>query len=194
MIKEAVIIMISAALVNNFVLMKFLGLCPFMGVSRQSGSALGMGFATTVVLVMASLSSALLNQYLLIPLDLEFLRTIVFIVVIAVCVQMSALLLRHFSPLLHQSLGIYLPLITSNCAVLGVVLLNAQAQRDWLQSIVYSLGAAIGFALVLMLFAHLRERLESADVPTAFKGAPIALITAGLMSVAFMGFSGLITY
>ncbi|HFD12375.1 MAG TPA: electron transport complex subunit RsxA [Crenotrichaceae bacterium] len=192
--KEALLVIISSALVNNFVLMKFLGLCPFMGVSRQSNAALGMGIATTFVLILASVSSTIINQFLLIPFDLEFLRTIVFIVIIAIFVQLTEILLRHTSPLLHRSLGIYLPLITTNCAVLGVVLLNAQAQHDWLQSILYSFGAALGFALVLVLFAGVREQLETADVPEPFKGAPIALITAGLMSVAFMGFSGLIPY
>ncbi len=192
--KEALLIIISAALVNNFVLMKFLGLCPFMGVSKQQNAALGMGLATTFVLVLASLSSALLNQYLLIPFGLEYLRTIVFIVVIAALVQLTEVLLRHSSPLLHKSLGIYLPLITTNCAVLGLVLLNTHARHNWLESIFYGFGAALGFALVLTLFANLRERLETADVPQPFKGAPIALITAGLMSVAFMGFSGLIPH
>ncbi|MEE9412215.1 MAG: electron transport complex subunit RsxA [Methylococcales bacterium] len=192
--KEALLIIISAALVNNFVLMKFLGLCPFMGVSKQQNAALGMGLATTFVLVLASLSSTLLNQYLLIPFGLEYLRTIVFIVVIAALVQLTEILLRHSSPLLHKSLGIYLPLITTNCAVLGLVLLNAHARHNWLEAIIYGFGAALGFALVLTLFANLRERLETADVPQPFKGAPIALITAGLMSVAFMGFSGLIPH
>lgn len=192
--RDSLLIIISAALVNNFVLMKFLGLCPFMGVSRQPDAAFGMGVATTFVLVMASVSSALFNQYLLIPFNLGYLRTIVFIVLIASCVQLTELLLRHYSPLLHKSMGIYLPLITTNCAVLGVVLLNVQAQHNWLQSISYSFGAALGFALVLILFANLRERLETADIPEPFKGAPIALVTAGLMSVAFMGFSGLIAY
>ena len=192
--KEALLIIISAALVNNFVLMKFLGLCPLMGVSKQPNAAFGMGIATTFVLVMASLSSAILNQYLLIPFNLEYLRTIVFIVVIATFVQLTEIVLRHSSPLLHKSLGIYLPLITSNCAVLGVVLLNVHAQHDWRQSILFSLGAALGFALVLCMFASLRERLQTADIPSPFKGAPIALVTAGLMSVAFMGFSGLVPY
>ncbi len=189
---DALLIIISAALVNNFVLMKFLGLCPFMGVSRQQNAALGMGLATTFVLIMASLSCALFNQYLLIPFNLEYLRTIVFIVIIATFVQLTEIMLRHFSPLLHKTLGIYLPLITTNCAVLGVVILNTNAGHDWLQSIFYSFGAALGFALVLTLFANVREQLEAADIPEPFKGAPIALVTAGLMSVAFMGFSGLI--
>lgn len=191
---EALLMIISAALINNFVLIKFLGLCPFMGVSRQHNAALGMGLATTFVLVMASLCGSMISEYLLIPYHLEYLRTIVFIVIIAVFVQLTEVLLRFSSPVLHKSLGIYLPLITTNCAVLGVVLLNVHARHDWLQSIFFSLGAAIGFALVLVLFANARERLEYADVPMSFKGAPIALVTAGLMSVAFMGFTGLLAH
>ncbi|MCH9697296.1 MAG: electron transport complex subunit RsxA [Gammaproteobacteria bacterium] len=191
---EALLMIISAALINNFVLIKFLGLCPFMGVSRQHNAALGMGLATTFVLVMASLSGSMISEYLLIPYHLEYLRTIVFIVIIAVFVQLTEALLQFSSPVLHKSLGIYLPLITTNCAVLGVVLLNVHAQHNWLESIFFSLGAAIGFALVLVLFANARERLEYADIPNAFKGAPIALVTAGLMSVAFMGFTGLLAH
>ena len=190
--KEYLIILISTILVNNFVLVKFLGLCPFMGVSRKLETALGMGFATTFVLTLSSVCSYLANQYLLIPLELEYLRTITFIVVIAFVVQFTELVVHKTSPILYQVLGIFLPLITTNCAVLGVALLNVQAHHGFLQSALYGFGAAIGFSLVLALFAMIRERIDVADVPTPFKGNAIALITAGLMSMAFMGFAGLV--
>ncbi|PKM10676.1 MAG: electron transport complex subunit RsxA [Gammaproteobacteria bacterium HGW-Gammaproteobacteria-3] len=190
--KEYLVILVSTILVNNFVLVKFLGLCPFMGVSRKLETAVGMGFATTFVLTLSSVCSYLANQYLLLPLGLEYLRTITFIVVIAVVVQFTELVVHKTSPLLYQVLGIFLPLITTNCAVLGVALLNVQAQYGFLQSAVYGFGAAIGFSLVLSLFSTLRERIDVADVPTPFKGNAIALVTAGLMSMAFMGFSGLV--
>ena len=190
--KEYLIILVSTILVNNFVLVKFLGLCPFMGVSRKFETALAMGFATTFVLTLSAVSSYLANEYLLKPLELEYLRTITFIVVIAFVVQFTELVVHKTSPLLHQALGIFLPLITTNCAVLGVALLNNQAQHSFMQSAVYGFGAAIGFSLVLVLFAMLRERVDAADVPQPFKGNAIGLITAGLMSMAFMGFSGLV--
>ena len=190
--KEYLIILVSTILVNNFVLVKFLGLCPFMGVSRKLETALAMGFATTFVLTLSAVSSYLANEYLLKPLELEYLRTITFIVVIAFVVQFTELVVHKTSPLLHQALGIFLPLITTNCAVLGVALLNNQAQHSFMQSAVYGFGAAIGFSLVLVLFAMLRERVDAADVPQPFKGNAIGLITAGLMSMAFMGFSGLV--
>jgi electron transport complex protein RnfA len=189
---EYLLIFISTVLVNNFVLVKFLGLCPFMSVSTKLETALGMGLATTFVLTLSSITSYIVNQYLLIPADLEFLRTIAFILVIAVVVQFTEMVVHKTSPLLYQTLGIFLPLITTNCAVLGVALLNVQEQHGFLESAVYGFGAAIGFSLVLTLFAAQRERVAVADVPAVFKGAPIALISAGIMSIAFMGFAGLV--
>jgi len=186
------LILISTILVNNIVLVKFLGLCPFMGVSRKLETAMGMGLATTFVLTLSSISSYLINEYLLIPLHIEFLRTISFIFVIAVVVQFTELVVHKTSPMLYQVLGIFLPLITTNCAVLGVALLNVQESHGFLQSALYGFGAAIGFSLVLVIFAAMRERIVVADVPTPFQGAAIGLITAGLMSMAFMGFSGLV--
>ncbi|QSA96893.1 electron transport complex subunit RsxA [Methylococcus sp. EFPC2] len=190
--KDYLLILLGTMLVNNFVLVKFLGLCPFMGVSRKLETAVGMGLATTFVLTLSSVSSYLVNEYLLTPLDLEYLRTIVFIVVIAVVVQFTEMVVRKSSPVLYQVLGIFLPLITTNCAVLGVALLNVQAKHGFIESFLYGFGAAAGFTLVLSLFAAIRERVDAADVPKPFKGNAIALITAGLMSVAFMGFSGLV--
>ncbi|HEC17818.1 MAG TPA: electron transport complex subunit RsxA [Gammaproteobacteria bacterium] len=186
------LILVSTVLVNNFVLVKFLGLCPFMGVSRKLETATGMALATTFVLTLSSVASYLVNEYLLAPLGLEYLRTITFILVIAVVVQFTEMVVHKTSPLLYQVLGIFLPLITTNCAVLGVALLNVQQQHNFLQSFVYGFGASVGFSLVLILFAAMRERINAADVPDAFRGAAIALITAGLMSMAFMGFSGLV--
>jgi len=190
---EYALILVSTILVNNFVLVKFLGLCPFMGVSRKLETALGMGLATTFVLTLSSVCSYLVNEYLLTPLDLEYLRTISFILVIAAVVQFTEMAVRKTSPVLYNVLGIFLPLITTNCAVLGVALLNVQEQNNLVQSALYGFGAAIGFSLVLVMFAAMRERLAVADVPEAFKGNAIALITAGLMSLAFMGFSGLVS-
>jgi len=189
---EYFLILISTILVNNFVLVKFLGLCPFMGVSKKMDTAIGMGFATTFVLTLASITSYLINTYLLIPFELEYLRTIAFIVTIAAVVGFTELVVNKTSPVLHQSLGVFLPLITTNCAVLGVALLNVGASNTFLQSAVYGFGAAVGFSFVLILFSGIRERIESAYVPKIFQGVPIALITAGLMSMAFMGFIGLV--
>ena len=189
---EYLLIFISTVLVNNFVLVKFLGLCPFMSVSTKLETAIGMGFATTFVLTLSSVSSYLVNEYLLIPLNLEFLRIIAFIFVIAVVVQFTEMVVHKTSPLLYQVLGIFLPLITTNCAVLGVALLNVQEKHGFIESAVYGFGAAVGFSLVLILFAALRERVTAADVPSFFVGAPITLITAGIMSIAFMGFAGLV--
>lgn len=190
--QEFAIILVATVLVNNFVLVRFLGLCPFMGVSKSLEGATGMALATTFVLTLSSVCSYLVNQYLLLPLGLEYLRTISFILVIAAVVQFTELVVRKTSPLLYQLLGIYLPLITTNCAVLGVALLNIQESHGFLQSAVYGFGAAAGFSLVMVLFASIRERVAAADVPAPFEGAAIALITAGLMSLAFMGFSGLV--
>lgn len=189
---ELALILVSTVLVNNIVLVKFLGLCPFMGVSRKIETATGMALATTFVLTLSSVCSYLANEYLLAPLGLSYLRTITFILVIAVVVQFTEMVVHKTSPLLYQVLGIFLPLITTNCAVLGVALLNVQEKHGFLPSAVYGFGAAAGFSLVMILFAAIRERVAVAEVPDAFRGAAIALITAGLMSLAFMGFSGLI--
>ena len=188
---ELALILVSTVLVNNFVLVKFLGLCPFMGVSNKLDSALGMGLATTFVLTLSSMFSFLVNHYILTPLGIEYMRTIMFILVIAVVVQFTEMVVHKTSPLLYNVLGIFLPLITTNCAVLGVALLNVQEQHNLLQSALYGFGASAGFGLVLVLFSAMRERLALADVPLHFRGAPIALVTAGLMALAFMGFSGL---
>ncbi|WP_372872057.1 electron transport complex subunit RsxA [Shewanella sp.] len=189
---EYLLLLIGTVLVNNFVLVKFLGLCPFMGVSGKLESAIGMSMATTFVLTLASILSFLVNQYLLAPFDLTYLRTMSFILVIAVVVQFTEMLVQKTSTTLHRALGIYLPLITTNCAVLGVALLNINEQHDFLESAIYGFGAAVGFSLVLVLFSAMRERLAAADVPVPFKGGAIAMITAGLMSLAFMGFTGLV--
>ena len=188
---ENLLILVSTVLANNFVLVRFLGLCPFMGVSTKLEGAIGMSAATAFVLTLASVSSYLLSRYLLQPFGLEYLSTLGFILVIAVAVQLTEIVMRKTAPLLYRILGIFLPLITSNCAVLGVALLNVQEQHNLLQSALYGFGAALGFGLVLVTFSAMRERLAFADVPVHFRGAPIALITAGLMALAFMGFSGL---
>ncbi|WP_168015656.1 electron transport complex subunit RsxA [Halomonas salinarum] len=186
------LILVSTALVNNFVLVQFLGLCPFMGVSNKLESAMGMSLATTFVLTLSSVASYLTFHYLLAPLGLEYLRTIAFIMVIAVIVQFTELMVKKVSPVLHQVLGIFLPLITTNCAVLGVALLSLNRQSSFMEAALYGFGAALGFSLVLVLFAAMRERLAVADVPRPFQGAAIAMVTASLMSLAFMGFSGLV--
>ena len=189
---DLLLIIISAALVNNFVLVQFLGLCPFMGVSSRIDSALGMSCATTFVLTLSSVVAYLLQSLLLIPLDVMWLRTLAFIVAIAVAVQFTELAIKKTSPLLHSVLGIYLPLITTNCAVLGVALLNTNRTHTLAESAFYGIGAALGFSLVLILFAGIRERLQLADIPAPFQGTSIALITAGFMALAFMGFTGMI--
>lgn len=190
--KEFALILVSTILVNNFVLVKFLGLCPFMGVSRKLETATGMAMATTFVLTLSSVFSYLVNTYLLVPYGLEYLDLIAFILVIAGVVQLTEMIVHKVSPLLYQVLGIFLPLITTNCAVLGVALLNVQKNNGFIESFLYGFGASLGFSLVLILFAAMRERINVADVPAPFKGAAIAMITAGLMSMAFMGFSGLV--
>ncbi|VAW45340.1 Electron transport complex protein RnfA [hydrothermal vent metagenome] len=190
--QEYALILISTVLVNNFVLVKFLGLCPFMGVSKKTDAALGMGLATTFVLTLSSVLSYLIYTYLLQPFGLEFLQTIAFILAIAAVVGFTEMAIHKTSPVLYQVLGIYLPLITTNCAVLGVALLNVSENNDFIESAIFGFGAAVGFTLVMVLFAALRERIDAADVPAPFKGAPIALITAGLMSMAFMGFGGMV--
>ena len=190
---EYALILVSTVLVNNFVLVKFLGLCPFMGVSKKLETAIGMGFATTFVLTLAAVTTWIVNAYLLVPLGIEYLRTIAFILVIAVVVQFTETVMHKTSPVLYQVLGIFLPLITTNCAVLGVALLNLQETRSFLESALYGFGAAIGFSMVLVLFAAMRERVAVADVPEPFQGSAIAMVTAGLMSLAFMGFAGLVS-
>ncbi|WP_089729534.1 electron transport complex subunit RsxA [Candidatus Thiosymbion oneisti] len=190
--KEYALILVGTVLVNNFVLVKFLGLCPFMGVSKKLETATGMGLATAFVLTLSAVTAWLVNSYLLEPLGIEYLRTIAFILVIAAVVQFTETVMHKTSPLLYQVLGIFLPLITTNCAVLGVALLNLQEQRTFVESALYGFGAALGFSLVLTLFAAIRERVDMADVPAPFQGNAIALITAGLMSLAFMGFAGLV--
>jgi electron transport complex protein RnfA len=189
---EYLLILVSTILVNNFVLVQFLGLCPFMGVSNKLETAMGMSLATTFVLTLSSVCSYLAFTYLLQPLGLEYLQTITFILVIAVVVQFTEMVVRKTSPLLYRVLGIFLPLITTNCAVLGVALLNIKKQNGFVESIMYGFGAAVGFSLVLILFAAMRERIAVADVPTPFKGSAIGMVTAGLMSLAFMGFTGLV--
>ncbi|WP_204382026.1 electron transport complex subunit RsxA [Aeromonas veronii] len=189
---EYLLLLIGTVLVNNFVLVKFLGLCPFMGVSGKLETAIGMGLATTFVMTLASASSYLVEHYILLPLDIAYLRTLAFILVIAVVVQFTEMVVRKSSPTLYRLLGIFLPLITTNCAVLGVALLSTNERHDFIQSVIYGFGAATGFSLVLILFAAMRERLVAADVPAPFRGVSIAMITAGLMSLAFMGFTGLI--
>jgi electron transport complex protein RnfA len=190
---EYALILVGTVLVNNFVLVKFLGLCPFMGVSKKLETAIGMGLATTFVLTLSAVSTWLVNQYLLVPLGIDYLRTIAFILVIAVVVQFTETVMHKTSPVLYQVLGIFLPLITTNCAVLGVALLNLQAEHGFVEAALYGFGAAIGFSLVLILFAAIRERVEVADVPEPFRGSAIALVTAGIMSLAFMGFAGLVS-
>ncbi len=185
-------ILIGTVLVNNIVLVKILGLCPFMGVSKKLSAAVGMGAATAFVLTLASGMSYLVDHHLLIPNDLSYLRTLSFIVVIAAIVQFTEMFIRKSSPVLYQTLGIYLPLITTNCAVLGIPLLNVQENHNFIDSLLYGFGGAIGFALVLALFAAMRERLEGAAIPEPFRGSAIAMVTAGLLSLAFMGFAGLV--
>ncbi len=187
-------IVLGAVLVNNVVFVRILGLCPFMGVSKKLETAVGMGAATTFVLTMACGTSYLIDRCLLMPNHLEYLRTLSFIVTIAAIVQLTELAIQKTSPLLHQVLGIYLPLITTNCAVLGVPLLNVGLKHNLVESLLFGFGGAVGFTLAMILFAGIRERLEGADVPVHFRGTAIAMITAGLMSLAFMGFAGLDKY
>ncbi len=191
---EYLLILISTVLVNNFVLVQFLGLCPFMGVSNKLETAMGMSLATTFVLTLSSVCSYLVYSYLLEPLALTYLKTISFILVIAVVVQFTEMVVRKTSPLLYKLLGIFLPLITTNCAVLGVALLNIKKMNGFIDSIVYGFGAAVGFSLALILFSAMRERIAVADVPTPFKGSAIGMVTAGLMSLAFLGFTGLVQF
>ncbi|MCJ8295781.1 MAG: electron transport complex subunit RsxA [Colwellia sp.] len=189
---DYLLLLVGTVLVNNFVLVQFLGLCPFMGVSSRTETAIGMSFATVFVMTLASLLSYLVTTYLLVPLDLEYLTTMSFILVIAVVVQFTEMVVHKTSASLYRLLGIFLPLITTNCAVLGVALLNLRLQHSFFESIIYGFGAAVGFSLVLVMFSAMREKLANADVPGPFKGTAIAMITAGLMSLAFLGFTGLV--
>ncbi len=190
---EFLLILVSTILVNNFVLVQFLGLCPFMGVSSKLETAIGMSAATTFVLTLASVCSYLVYTYLLVPFDLAYLKTISFIMVIAVVVGFTELALRKTSPVLYRVLGIFLPLITVNCAVLGVALLNVNRNHSFAESVFYGFGAAAGFSLVMVAFAALRERVAMVDVPKPFQGSAIAMLSAGLMALAFMGFTGLVS-
>ena len=192
--KELLLIAIGSALVNNVVLSQFLGLCPFLGVSKKVETSAGMGAAVIFVITIASAVTSLVYTGILVNLHLEYLQTIVFILVIAALVQFVEMFLKKSMPSLYEALGVYLPLITTNCAVLGVALLNINMSHSFMQSAVYGFGAAVGFSLVMVLFAAIRERLAVANVPAPFKGSSIGLITAGLMSLAFMGFSGLVKF
>ncbi|MDH3748651.1 MAG: electron transport complex subunit RsxA [Gammaproteobacteria bacterium] len=188
---EIIVILVGTVLVNNFVLTRFLGLCPFMGVSRNIEAATGMSLATAFVLTLSSATAYLLHEYVLVPLQLEYLRTVSFILVIAASVQFTEIMVRRLSPLLDQVLGIFIPLIATNCAVLGVALINVQQSNNFVQSVFFGLGAAGGFALVLALFSAIRQRIQAADIPAPFRGTAIAFMTAGIMSLAFMGFVGM---
>lgn len=183
-------ISLNAILAENFILVKFLGICPFMGVSKKLDTSLGMGFAVVFVMALASAATWAVNEFLLVSLGLEYMQTVVFILVIAALVQFVEMFLQKVMPALYQALGIYLPLITTNCAVLGVALLNIQNGYTFLESVVYGITGGIGFTLAIVLFASIRERLEDCDCPKAFKGFPLALIAAGLLALSFMGFSG----
>ena len=186
------VIAISTALVNNVVLSQFLGLCPFLGVSKKINTAAGMGGAVIGVISISSIICSLIYDFILTPLNLTYLNTVVYILVIATLVQFVEMALKKMSPSLYQALGVYLPLITTNCAVLGIALVNVQKNYNILETLINGVGAGLGFTLAIVLFAGIRERLELADIPEAFKGFPITLISAALMSIAFLGFTGLI--
>lgn len=190
--KELMIILFSAILVENFVLNKFMGICPFLGVSKKMSSALGMSAAVTFVMLMATAITYPIYTFLLAPFELDYLRVVVFILIIALFVQIVEIILKRFVKPLYESLGVYLPLITTNCAVLGVTILNVDSQYNFIQSMFNSLGAGAGFALALVIFAGVRERIELADIPKAFKGVPVTLIAASIVSLSFVGFSGIV--
>lgn len=192
MIRELVIIILGAVLIENFVLVKFLGICPFLGVSKKVSTALGMGLAVIFVMSVASAATWLVQALILIPLKIEYLQTITFILVIAALVQFVEIILKKFSISLYKALGVYLPLITTNCAVLGAAIINIQRGYNLIESTVYGAGAAAGFTLAIVLFAGIRERLETSDIPESLKGFPISLISAALVSIAFLGFQGLL--
>ena len=186
------LLLVSAVFVNNFVLARFLGVCPFLGVSKKVETATGMSMAVMFVMTIASVATWLVQKFILVPFQIEYLQTIAFIIIIASLVQFVEMVIQKTSPVLYQSLGIFLPLITTNCAVLGVAILNIQKDYTFLATTVHGFGAALGFGLALLLFAGLRERIELADVPASFRGVAITLITGGLLSLAFMGFAGLV--
>ncbi len=186
------IILLSSILVNNFVLSRFLGICPFVGVSKKVDTAIGMGFAVTFVMAIASIITWLIQHLILVPLKIEFMQTIAFILVIAALVQLVEMVIQKVSPSLYKALGVYLPLITTNCAVLGVAILNITENYSLIESIFNGIGGALGFMIAIVLFAGIRERLETSNIPVPMKGFPIALVSAGLMSIAFMGFQGLV--
>ena len=190
--KELILIMMSAVLVNNFVLTRFLGICPFIGVSKRISQSMGMGMAVVFVMTIASIVTWLLDHFLLQPFNIGFLKTIFFILVIATLVQFIEMLIKKTSPALEEALGIFLPLITTNCAVLGVTLLNIDKSYTFIESVFHGLGAGLGFMLALLLMSGIRERLERAEIPKMMQGIPITFITAGLLSIAFLGFAGLI--
>ena len=190
--KTMILVILTAAITNNYVLVKFLGICPFLGVSSKVETSLGMGAAVTFVMALTAVVAWPIQTYILVPLHIEYMQTIVFILVIAALVQMVEIMLKKLSPSLYQALGIFLPLITTNCAVLGVAILMIQKEFNLLQSVAYSVSTALGFALALVLFAGIRERLEFEEGPKGFRGVPIALITASILAMAFMGFSGLV--
>lgn len=192
MIRDLLIILISSSLVSNVVLSQFLGLCPFLGVSKKTNTALGMGGAVIFVITLASLVAGVIYKFILVPFDLTYLQTIVFILVIAALVQFVEMFLKKFIPSLYQALGVYLPLITTNCAVLGVALTNVQKQYGILEGVVNGFATALGFTISITILAGIREKMEFNDIPESFKGMPIVLITAGLMAIAFCGFSGLL--
>lgn len=189
--KELLMIAIGSALINNVVLSQFLGLCPFLGVSKKMSTAAGMGAAVIFVLTISSLVTSLIYEFILVPADVQYLQTIVFILVIAALVQFVEMVLKKMSPGLYQALGVYLPLITTNCAVLGVALINVQKSYNVLEGVVNGFATAVGFTIAIVLMAGIREKTEYNDVPAAFKGSPIVLLTACLMAIAFFGFSGL---
>jgi len=189
---ELLLILVGAVFVNNFVLARFLGICPFLGVSKKVETALGMGMAVIFVMTIASVVTWFVQYFVLIPFGLEYLQTIAFILIIASLVQLVEMVVQKASPVLYQSLGIFLPLITTNCAVLGVAVLNIQKGYSFLETVIFALGASVGFTLAMVLFAGLRERLDLCPVPRSFRGTAIALVTAGLLSLAFMGFAGLV--
>ncbi len=186
------LLIVSAVFVNNFVLARFLGVCPFLGVSKKIETAIGMSMAVIFVMTIASVTTWFIQKFILVPFRIEYLQTIAFILIIASLVQFVEMVVQKTSPVLYQSLGIFLPLITTNCAVLGVALLNIQKDYGFLATTVHGFGASLGFGLALVLFAGIRERIELADIPKSFRGVSITLITAGLLSLAFMGFSGLV--
>lgn len=192
MVKELLVILIASSLVNNVVLSQFLGLCPFLGVSKKTNTAAGMGVAVIFVITLASAVAGAIYQYILIPLDITYLQTIVFILVIAALVQFVEMFLKKYIPSLYQSLGVYLPLITTNCAVLGVALTNVQKSYGIVTGIVNGFATAVGFTISIVILAGIREKMTYNDIPESFRGMPIVLVTAGLMAIAFCGFSGLL--